>query len=376
MFLCKKTIPIFLLCLLGCFLPSLTWGLDTAPFDVDGDSVTNPMTDAQMIMRKMMGLQGAALTDGVVNPAGTRTDPDEINTFLEANMLAPADHLNITEVLVDLEGGTLIIKGWNFNFVNLLEVTLGELGPLNIIGTTDTEITANLPPGIIDGDYLLTVAKGDAPSQRDSYNLTIGQGPPGPEGPTGPQGPQGFPGPRGPQGPPGPQGPAGDGAVPLDESAAPPSGSGGSGSVFLRLEGPADIPGTSTTEGFEDQIVVGYVMYDIQQLSGWEETGQITQRTTEFGDFQIVKNVDIGTPSFLLHSALKTQFDKAEFNFLGPIGEPASATITLEKVIITDVSIKYESGYSQPIQIMSLSYRKATWEVGQAIGFYDIEQNF
>jgi type VI protein secretion system component Hcp len=282
-------------------------------------------------------------------------------------------------VLVDLDGGTLSIKGRNFNFVNLLEVMLGELGPLNIVGTTDIEITADLPSGIADGDYLLTVSKGDAPSQRDAYNLTIGQGPPGPEGPAGPQGPQGpqgFRGPQGQRGPEGPPGSAGDGAIPIDESHAPPSGSGES--VFLDLKGPVNIPGTALTGRFVDQIVVGYVMYDIQQLSGWEEGGQITQRTTEFGDFQIVKLVDIGTSSLLLHSALKTQFDEAEINFWNPNLQEVTATITLEKVVISNVSIKYEAGYSGgPIEIVSFSYRKATWEQeGGHIGTYELDQNF
>ena len=135
----------------------------------------------------------------------------------------PGGHLNITEVSVVFGPPDLIvIKGEDFDFGSPLDVTLGEFGSLFILAASGTEITAELPAGIPDGDYLLTVFTGNGQSQSDEYDLTVGavgpkgdegdkgdqgdQGPTGPEGPLGPEGPQG---PEGPTGPDGPQGPMG-----------------------------------------------------------------------------------------------------------------------------------------------------------------------
>jgi hypothetical protein len=77
-------------------------------------------------------------------------------------------------------------------------------------------IVASLPPGIMPGDYLLTVSTGNGQSQNDEYDLTIGAvgptgatGAPGPAGPPGPAGADGAVGAPGPAGPPGPAGAAG-----------------------------------------------------------------------------------------------------------------------------------------------------------------------
>lgn len=108
----------------------------------------------------------------------------------------PGGHLNITQVLVDDPDNptSLMIIGEQFDFgPGPLVVTLGEFGPLTIIGTpTDTLIEASLPAPISDGDFLLTVSNGGGQSEDDEYDLTIGAI--GPEGPQGPQGEQGVPG--------------------------------------------------------------------------------------------------------------------------------------------------------------------------------------
>src|SRR2546422_1264691 len=87
------------------------------------------------------------------------------------------------------------------------EVSLGRT-PLTIVGTpTQTQIVAQLPPGLTSGSYLLTVRTGNGSSESDSTIIVIGAvGPQGPSGPPGPPGPPGPQGPTGPQGPPGPQG--------------------------------------------------------------------------------------------------------------------------------------------------------------------------
>ena len=59
------------------------------------------------------------------------------------------------------------------------QVTLGEFGPLNLVGVpTDTEIVVEFPAGGLPaGDFLLTVSTGTGQSQNDEYDLTIGAAP-------------------------------------------------------------------------------------------------------------------------------------------------------------------------------------------------------
>jgi len=137
----------------------------------------------------------------------------------------PGAHLDVTEVFVD--GTSIMIIGTDLDFGSgPLSVTLGEFGALTITGTpSDTMIEVDLPVGIFDGDFLLTVSNGTRQSQNDEYDLTIGAvGPPGPPGadgadstvagPPGPPGADGADGAdstvAGPPGPPGEQGPQGD----------------------------------------------------------------------------------------------------------------------------------------------------------------------
>ena len=385
----KKLSTTLTLCICLSLIPNANFAQSTAMLDVDGDGQVLAMTDGMLILRHLFGLSGPALVSGVVNPAGTRTDPAEISAFLSSQQVAPADHLDITGVLVDLNGRTITINGRNFSFVNELTVTLGETGPLSLEGVpTDTEIVATLPLGISEGDYLLTVSKGEGPSENDTYDLTIGSGLPGPEGPVGPEGPQGEQGPAGPQGPqgfpgtqglpgpsgpPGPQGPPGPpGGESTSLFPSGVSGTGGEQNTFLNIGGGA-IPGNATVSGYEGQIVVGYVMYGIAQAGEWEEGEQITGRVTTFSDLQIVKNVDNGTPALLHACAMKTQYDDAELNFVA--GSDAYATITLEKVIVTNVEIKMEPGSNIPIETLTLSFRKATWRFGTSTTSYDLGTN-
>lgn len=88
----------------------------------------------------------------------------------------PGGHLNVMQVLVDdpNDPTSITIFGEDLDFGSgPLVVTLGEyVDPPAIIGTpSDTEIVAELPTNIDDGDYLLTVANGDGQSQGDEYDL-------------------------------------------------------------------------------------------------------------------------------------------------------------------------------------------------------------
>jgi hypothetical protein len=115
----------------------------------------------------------------------------------------PGNHLVIERVDIDTPViGQLTITGDHFDFGNTLAVVLGSPPmALNIISTTPTQIVADLPPGILTGDQLLTVSTGKGQSQNDEYDLTFGTM--GPPGPTGATGAMGAPGATGAQGPPG-----------------------------------------------------------------------------------------------------------------------------------------------------------------------------
>lgn len=221
------------------------------------------------------------------------------------------------------------------------------------------------------------------------------QGPVGPAGPPGSQGPQGIPGvpgppgqpgPRGFVGPPGPQGPAGPPGV--------SSGSGFTGSIqslskvqngFLALGGsstkrdartgqfirvPWSLKGNATVSGYENQIVLQHVSYGISQGGEWEEGEQITGRVTMFGDMTIRKVMDSSSTALAHACAMKHQFEKAEINLLA--GTDAYLTVTLEKVIVTNVSVGYVSGDTRPTETVTMSYRKATWRYGTATTSYDL----
>ena len=180
------------------------------------------------------------------------------------NSNSSENHLTITKVSVDLENDELTITGESLDSgPKSLEVRLGTIGPLTIIGSaTDTTILAGLPPNITPGDYLLTVSRGKGETQHDEHNLTVGavgpggpQGSAGPQGDPGPQGLQGEVGPQGPQGNPGlvgpmglqgPAGPAGangtdgtpgtDGIKWLADSGAPDTAAGVIGDFYLNTD--------------------------------------------------------------------------------------------------------------------------------------------
>jgi microcystin-dependent protein len=127
-----------------------------------------------------------------------------------ANAAPPGGHLNVVQVIVDdpIDPTSITIVGEDLDFgTGPLTVTLGEyVDPLVVTSATATEIVAQLPASIPEGDYLLTVSNGTGQSQNDEYDLTIGFGPQGEQGKLGPQGEQGKLGPQGEQGKPGPQG--------------------------------------------------------------------------------------------------------------------------------------------------------------------------
>ena len=80
--------------------------------------------------------------------------------------------LVIVEVYVDFTNETITINGDNFSNGDTPVITLGTQN-LNVNSYSDTEIITELPIGIIDGDYLMTVITGPSSQNFDSYNLTV-----------------------------------------------------------------------------------------------------------------------------------------------------------------------------------------------------------
>jgi cysteine-rich repeat protein len=125
---------------------------------------------------------------------------------------ANPNQLLILHAEVDLMDEAIHIVGGNFiqNANDVPVVTL-DGSELMVLGFTEADITAQLPPGLAPGSYLLTVSRGSGNVKNDAFSVTIGAvGPTGPEGPQGEVGPQGDVGPPGEQGPEGPQGPEGE----------------------------------------------------------------------------------------------------------------------------------------------------------------------
>ncbi len=139
---------------------------------------------------------------------------------------------------------------------------------------------------------------------------------------------------------------------------------------FLNIQDGA-IKGNATVSGYEDQIVVQSVSYGVTQAGEWEEGEQITGRVTMFGDLNITKVMDNGSPALAHACAMKTQYDKVELNLVA--GTDAYLTVTCEKVIVTNVNVDYNTGDTRPNENVTISYRKATWRYGTATTSYNLE---
>ena len=140
--------------------------------------------------------------------------------------------------------------------------------------------------------------------------------------------------------------------------------------AFLKL---GSIKGKGTTKGFENQIVFQSMSYGVNQAGEWEEGDKLSGRITTFADLTLVKDMDAASPSLAQACATKEQFPKAEIALVS--GKDAYLKITLENVIVSNVSIGFHSGEARPSETVSLRYQKSTWEWGTAKAGYDLKQN-
>jgi hypothetical protein len=135
-----------------------------------------------------------------------------VAAFLALSVLmagaAAQPQLVVTKVVVHADQN-MTIYGSNFlkKGDEQVRVWLAETQLTLLSAALPAEILVALPRDLSPGTYLLTVSRGPATTENDTFAFTFGAvGPPGPEGPTGPQGERGETGPQGMQGPIGPQG--------------------------------------------------------------------------------------------------------------------------------------------------------------------------
>ena len=69
---------------------------------------------------------------------------------------------------------TITIRGTNFDNGDPPTVTLGQQGPITICSVSGTEIVAELPNSLTDGDYRVAVSTGPAVTDYSEYDLTVG----------------------------------------------------------------------------------------------------------------------------------------------------------------------------------------------------------
>ena len=140
--------------------------------------------------------------------------------------VAGGPQLVVTQVMVHADAGTLTILGRNFvrKAGGPVRVRLGEAHLVLLVPPLPSELLVELPEDLAPGAYLLTVTRGRAATENDTFVFTYGAvGPPGPEGQRGETGDRGEAGPQGPVGPMGPQGARGEkGETGEQGSAGPP----------------------------------------------------------------------------------------------------------------------------------------------------------
>ena len=141
--------------------------------------------------------------------------------------------------------------------------------------------------------------------------------------------------------------------------------------IYLKL---GDIKGVATSDGFKDQIVLQNMSYGISQGGHWEEQDKLSGRITHFTDLSCVKLMDVASPALATACALKTQYNDAVISVTSGTKQ-AYYKLTLEKVIVTNISTSISGGESEPHESFTLSFRKGTWEYGTAKGGYDLDKN-
>jgi type VI secretion system secreted protein Hcp len=140
--------------------------------------------------------------------------------------------------------------------------------------------------------------------------------------------------------------------------------------LFLKL---GDIKGMATSKNFEKQIVLQHISYSIHQAGNWETGETKSGRITTFGDLSCTKLLDQSSPTLALACAMKDHFDKVEISVSAGTAD-AYYKVTLEKVLITNITNVINAGDSNPIESLTLSFRRMRWEYNTVREGYDIDK--
>lgn len=131
----------------------------TSLLDVDGNNQADAFTDGMLILRYLFGFKGESLTRGVVDPAGSRTEPQVIIDFLD-NFNPNFDH-NPPEVVAGLNNDTGTSETDGLTFDPTITGTITDLQPISqFMAGFDTTPSENfvdvLPELQSDGSFTFT----------------------------------------------------------------------------------------------------------------------------------------------------------------------------------------------------------------------------
>ena len=145
--------------------------------DIDGDGEFTPLGDGVLAVRFMSGMTGNALVQGVVNPAGRRTDPAAIVDFLNTDEMQRFLDIDGDGEIDPATDGVLLLRG-----------LAGFTGSVLTEGATDDEASRSVPAHVeffintassiddtaaAEEGILLSVSVQDGVLQNDPIGATI-----------------------------------------------------------------------------------------------------------------------------------------------------------------------------------------------------------
>jgi len=137
--------------------------------------------------------------------------------------------------------------------------------------------------------------------------------------------------------------------------------------IFLKL---GNLKGKAVTPPFTGQIVVQTFSYQLIQSGEWDEGGtRLSGRATRLGDFKFVKEMDVSSPALAQACARKEQFPRVEVVVVS--GKEITLRLNLDDVIVSSVTVDHQEQWPNPVETVTLRYRRAEWQFGPAKAGYD-----
>lgn len=149
----------------------------TPTIDIDGDGKFTPLGDGITAIRFLAGFTGQSLVAGTVNPDGRRTDPVEIIQFLESEVMQALLDIDGNQRIEPLSDGILLIRGLaGFTDTALTDGAVDPLGtrtlPKHVEFHINQTATINDAAEVNEGE-VLTVSADDGVLQNDAPGSTI-----------------------------------------------------------------------------------------------------------------------------------------------------------------------------------------------------------